>query len=196
MTEEDWRELFREVGIEAGRIGLVLRWNGRSMRLYFNLRMPNVGVYFASRVSDEDRYPLQLWERIDPRLLQAKDQPEQGVMGIRPLLGKESEAFRKLLADLEGGHHGGSQPSPLSTRGVPAANAMLPDRLQGQLFAIQTILALMLSHSERDRLLRILRIENLEEALHASNGFELNMALFKEGFVGTLQESSFRLRLV
>ena len=71
MTEIEWRDLFARLGIRAGELRTVLRCRTSSLMLYFNPPLrdhPEVGFYFAARLRHHDRYPSELWERIDPTL--------------------------------------------------------------------------------------------------------------------------------
>ena len=69
MTEDQYRELFETMGIEAGELRHVLRYGGLPRRVHFN-RNKDVGIYFSAHGDDEAWYPSSLWEKIDPYLVQ------------------------------------------------------------------------------------------------------------------------------
>ena len=62
-TENQYRELFETLGIEARQLGRVLRYAGQPRRVYFN-RNRNVGIHFSAHADDEAWYPSNLWENI------------------------------------------------------------------------------------------------------------------------------------
>lgn len=93
MTEEQYRELFGTIGIEAGELRHVLRYGGLPRRVYFN-RNGNVGIYFSAHEDDESWYPSNLWEKIDPDRVQKKDRRRLNVV---PRLGMATRAFRNLV---------------------------------------------------------------------------------------------------
>ena len=64
MSENQYRELFKTLGIEAREIGHVLRYAGKPRRVYFN-RNRHIGIYFSAHSDDEAWYPVSLWNRID-----------------------------------------------------------------------------------------------------------------------------------
>ena len=98
MTEDQYRALFQDLGIMAdGRMGYVLCFRGESMRLYFNDLKRSIGVHFVAYLDDEHRYPTLLWDRIDPGLVKAKDQPVCGKFPVLPRPGSERRAFEELL---------------------------------------------------------------------------------------------------
>ena len=97
MTEEQYRALFEELGIEADeRMGYVLWLYGRSMRLYFNPPNENIGLYFLAYMKFEHHYPAALWKRIEPNLVKAKDRPPK-YFPIIPRPGLERRAFEEIL---------------------------------------------------------------------------------------------------
>ena len=62
MSENQYRELFKTLGIEAREIGHVLRYAGRPKRVYFN-RNRRIGIYFSAHSDDEAWYPVGLVEQ-------------------------------------------------------------------------------------------------------------------------------------
>ena len=101
MTEEHYRLLFEELGIETDeRMGYVLRLDGRSMGLYFNGPREGIGLHFVAYMKYAHHYPAELWERIDLDLvpdLPDKDRPPLR-FPTRPWPGLERRAFEKILA--------------------------------------------------------------------------------------------------
>ena len=96
MTEEQYRGLFKALGIEARDLNHVLRVNQESIRLYFN-RTERIGVHFIAYLADVQHYPTHLWDRVDPRCVKSKDRPESGRFPVVPRPGVESRAFEGLL---------------------------------------------------------------------------------------------------
>ena len=97
MNEEQYREIFRELGIEAREIGHTLRWKGLSGSCYFN-RNRKVGIYFTTQMRHEARYPFRLWERINPNRVKATD---RNLLNVVPRPGVELAAFRQLTRHWE-----------------------------------------------------------------------------------------------
>ena len=69
MTEDQYREMFETMGIEARELRHVLRYGGLPRRVYFN-RNKDIGIYFSAHGDDEAWYPSNLWEKIDPYRVQ------------------------------------------------------------------------------------------------------------------------------
>ena len=95
MTEGQYRELFKDLGIEYRGLGKVLRYADLPRRVYFN-RNRILGFYFSAHSDDEAWYPVTLWERIDPYLLQKADHRRLNVV---PRSGMETGAFSNLVSN-------------------------------------------------------------------------------------------------
>ena len=93
MTEGQYRELFRTLGIEARQLGHVLRYAGHPRRVYFN-RNRNVGIYFSAHAHDAAWYPGNLWVKIDPYRVQKAD---HGRLNVVPRFGMAAAAFGNLV---------------------------------------------------------------------------------------------------
>lgn len=93
VTENQYRELFKTVGIEAREMRHVLRYGDLPRRVYFN-RNRDVGIYFPAHVDDKAWYPGKLWENIDPYRVQKADRYRLNVV---PRPGMETSAFRNLV---------------------------------------------------------------------------------------------------
>ena len=93
MTEDQYRELFETIGIEARELRHVLRYGGLPRGVYFN-RNRDVGIYFSAHGDDEAWYPSNLWEKIDPYRVQEADHRRLNVV---PRLGMETRAFGNLV---------------------------------------------------------------------------------------------------
>ena len=94
MTEEEYRELFGTLGIEARKLRHVLRNGGVPRRVYFN-RNKDVGIYFSAHGDDETWYPSNLWGKIHPNRVQKVDHRRLNVV---PKPGMEAVAFRNLVS--------------------------------------------------------------------------------------------------
>ena len=94
MTENQYRELFRTLGIEARQLGHVLRYADQPKRVYFN-RNRNVGIYFSAHADDEAWYPGNLWVKIESHRVQKVD---HGRLNVVPRSGMETSAFRNLVS--------------------------------------------------------------------------------------------------
>ena len=95
MTESQYRELFRDLGIEAREIRHVLRYAGQPRRVYFN-RNRHLGIYFSAHSDDEAWYPGSLWEKIDSHLVQKAD---HGRLNVVPSSRMETRAFSNLVSN-------------------------------------------------------------------------------------------------
>ena len=95
MEESQYRELFSTLEIEVGNLGRVLRYRGVPKRVYFN-RTRAVGIYFSAHADDEAWYPSNLWDKINPYLLQKSDQDRLNVI---PKPSMEASAFRSLVSN-------------------------------------------------------------------------------------------------
>ena len=95
MTEDQYRELFEIVGIEARELRHVLRYRGLPRRVYFN-RNRDVGVYFSAHCGDEAWYPRNLWEKIDTYRVQKADHRRLNVV---PRPGMTTRAFLNLVVN-------------------------------------------------------------------------------------------------
>ena len=95
MTEDQYREIFKALGIEARNLRNVLRYAGLPRRVYFN-RNRNVDIYFSAHRDDEAWYPGNLWERIDSHLVQKAD---HGRLNVVPRSGMATRAFRNLVSN-------------------------------------------------------------------------------------------------
>ena len=95
MTESQYRELFRDLGIECRGLRKVLRYAGQPRRVYFN-RNRRLGIYFSAHSDDEVWYSATLWEKIDPYLLQKADHRRLNVV---PRSGMETRAFSNLVSN-------------------------------------------------------------------------------------------------
>lgn len=96
MTEDQYRELFRDLGIEARELRKVLRYKGLPKRVYFNRsRNKDVGIYFSAHANDEAWYPSNLWGKIDSHRIQMADHRRLNVV---PRSGMEIESFRNLVS--------------------------------------------------------------------------------------------------
>lgn len=93
MTENQYRELLKALGIEARRLGHVLRYAGQPRRLYFNQNR-NVGIYFSAHADDEAWYPSNLWEKIGRYQVKGTD---HGRLNVIPRSGMATSAFRNLV---------------------------------------------------------------------------------------------------
>ena len=93
MNEDQYRELFEAVGIEARELRHVLRYRGLPKRVYFN-RNKNVGIYFSAHADDESWYPTTLWARIYPYQVQRVDRRRLNVV---PRDGMATAAFQNLV---------------------------------------------------------------------------------------------------
>lgn len=93
MTEDQYRELFETMRIEARELGHVLRFRGLPKRVYFN-RNRDVGIYFSAHRDDEAWYPSHLWDKIDYYRVQKKDHERLNVV---PKSAMETAAFRNLV---------------------------------------------------------------------------------------------------
>ena len=93
MTKDQYRELFRSLGIEDRGLGHVLRYGGLPKRVYFN-RNRDVGIYFSAHGDDGAWYPRSLWEVIDPSRVQKVDHRRLNVVARS---GMETGAFRNLV---------------------------------------------------------------------------------------------------
>ena len=94
MSENQYRELFKPLGIEAREIRHVLRYAGQPKRVYFN-RNRHTGIYFSAHTDDEAWYPVGLWNRIDTCQVKKAD---YGRLNVVPRLGMETRAFRALIS--------------------------------------------------------------------------------------------------
>ena len=95
MSENQYRELFKTLGIEAKEIGHVLRYAGQPKRVYFN-RNRHAGIYFSAHSDDEAWYPVRLWNRIDTYRVKKAD---YGRLNVVPRLGMETRAFQDLVSN-------------------------------------------------------------------------------------------------
>ena len=93
VTEDQYRELFGTIGIEAGELRHVLRYGGLPRRVYFN-RNRDVGIYFSAHGDDEVWYPSNLWEKVNPYRVQKVDHRRLNVV---PRHGMATRAFRNLV---------------------------------------------------------------------------------------------------
>ena len=95
-TEYRYRKMLKSLGFD-GEIILaeVLRYKGKSIRLYFN-RNTEGKIYFTASKKDISRYPTNLWSDVDSWEIKIKDK-EKDKINLVPHAGKEEEAFRKLL---------------------------------------------------------------------------------------------------
>ena len=93
LTEDQYRELFETIGIEARELRHVLRYRGPPRRVYFN-RNRYVGIYFSADCDDEAWYPSNLWEKLDSYRIQKAD---HGRLNVAPRPGMATGAFRNLV---------------------------------------------------------------------------------------------------
>ena len=95
MTEGHYRELFETLGIEARKLGHVLRYGGLPRRVYFN-RNRYLGIYFSAHSEDEAWHPSNLWEKIHSHRVQKAD---YGRLNVVPGPGMATAAFRNLVSN-------------------------------------------------------------------------------------------------
>ena len=93
LNEEQYRELFGSLGIEARELRHVLRYQGLPRRVYFN-RNRATGIYFSAHQDDEAWYSSNLWDKVYPHLVQKADQERLNVV---PKPGMAAQAFRDLV---------------------------------------------------------------------------------------------------
>ena len=106
MTEDQYRELFGTIGIEAGELRHVLRYGGLPRRVYFN-RNRDVGIYFSAHGDDEAWYPSNLWEKVNPYRVQKVDHRRLNVVprhGLVCLVFHEGQLAKSVVSEpgLEG----------------------------------------------------------------------------------------------
>ncbi len=113
MIENQYRELFKTLGIEERGLYHVLRYGGVARRVYFD-RNREVGIYFSAHSDDEAWYPSNLWDKIDPDLIPRK--ADQDRLNVVPKPGMEVDAFRNLVLRWQGEEHGGNMPELIECR--------------------------------------------------------------------------------
>ena len=95
MAEDQYRELFGLIGIEARQLRNVLRYGGLPRRVYFN-RNRYVGIYFSAHGDDEAWYPSNLWEKVNSYQIQKVDRLRLNVV---PRHGMATKAFLNLVVN-------------------------------------------------------------------------------------------------
>lgn len=96
-TEYQYRKMLKLLGFDGDIVlGEALRYQGKSLKMYFNINSDGK-IYFTASGKQADFFPESLWSSIGNDVQIKKKDKENGRINVIPKLGKEEEAFRKLL---------------------------------------------------------------------------------------------------
>ena len=95
MTKDEYVHMFNVLGFQSFALGKLLGHPNGIPAPYLFFNNIKGRVSFAARASEEQHYPLGLWDRLPPQ--QEKDDKPR-LITVVPKPGKEWQAFCELLA--------------------------------------------------------------------------------------------------